>query len=257
MGTNQTDSSVPVSAITPKVGQYFSEVEDGTLSADKSAYEFTFGKPMYDILRENKDHKEDFDSYMAARKQEKKRLWHHCYPVMSELSKTGGQPDVTIVDVGGNRGHDLQSFAESNPDFKGRLVLQDLPETIQPLNGEQRVFEAQSHDFFTPQPIKGARLYLLLACLHNWGDDASRTILKNLADAMQKGYSRLLISGMLLLDIGAERRQAELDMQMWMLQLTRQRTKSEVEELLSSVGLELVKIWDNGDRESIVEVQLS
>ena len=215
---------------------------------------------MYEVLRENKDKKDDFDSYMEARKKEKKRLWHHTYPVMSELSATTTQPDIssmTIVDVGGNRGHDLESFAENNPEFHGSLILQDLPETVKPLNGEKRVFAAMPHDFFTPQPIKGAKLYLLLACLHNWDDESSRSILKNLADAMEKGYSRLLISGVFVPEVGAERRQAELDMQMWMLQDTRQRTENEWHSLVNSAGLEIVKVWDNGDRESIIETKLS
>jgi hypothetical protein len=221
---------------------------------------------MYDILRENPDRKADFDAYMVARKQEKNRTWHTVYPVMSELSATATAdpklPDMsttTIVDVGGNRGHDLESFLNSNPDFQGRLILQDLPETIGPLvaDGTKRIFEAMPYDFFTEQPIKGAKIYLLLACLHNWGDEACRNILRNLAQAMRKGYSRLLISSMLLPDVGAEVRAAELDMQMWMLQQSKQRTRSEVEELVVSVGLEIVKVWENGERESIVEVRVS
>ena len=176
---------------------------------------------------------------------------------MSELSATSNSPDastITIVDVGGSRGHDLESFAESHPEFNGRLVLQDLPETIGPLNGEKHVFEAMPYDFFTPQPIKGARLYLLLACLHNWDDEKSCEILKNLAAAMQKGYSRLLVSGVVLPEVKAERRAAELDIQMWVLQHARHRTRSDWLQLVDSAGLQLVKIWDNGDRESLIEM---
>lgn len=223
---------------------------------------------MYDVLKENPERKADFDAYMVARKQEKNRTWHSVYPVIPEISSTttsnGKAPaedmsNITIVDVGGNRGHDLESFTNKFPQFKGRLILQDLPETIEPLiaDGAKRVFETMPYDFFTEQPVKGARLYLLLACLHNWGDEDSRKILRNVANAMERGYSRLLISAMLLPDVGAERRAAQLDMQMWMLQQSRQRTRGEVEELVNSVGLEIAKLWENGDRECIVEVRVS
>ncbi|KAK4235619.1 S-adenosyl-L-methionine-dependent methyltransferase [Achaetomium macrosporum] len=261
-------SSVPVCGITTKIEEYFSMLANGAQAADTyppSAYVYTFGKPMYDVLRENPDRRADFDAYMAARKQEKTRTWHTVYPVISELSlalapkgKLLDTSEITIVDVGGNRGHDLESFTDSNPGFNGRLVLQDLPETIGPLlaDGKKRVFEAMPHDFFTPQPVRGATLYLLLACLHNWEDEACRKILQNLADAMRRGYSRLLISAMLLPEVGAGRRAAELDMQMWVLQQSRQRTRSELEALVHSVGLEVVKVWENGERESIVEVRL-
>lgn len=220
---------------------------------------------MYDILRETPARRADFDAYMEGRKHERNRKWHDTYPVMSQLAAMDAQndgqdhPGTTIVDVGGNRGHDLESFISSTPEFKGRLILQDLPETITPLLEEKGsgnlLFEAMPHDFFQPQPVKGASLYLLLSCLHNWDDDASRKILTNLAIAMNSHSSRLLISAVLLPDIGADRRSAELDVQMWMLQQSNHRTKGEMEDLVASSGLEIVHVWENAQRESIIEVR--
>ncbi|KUL89690.1 hypothetical protein ZTR_00470 [Talaromyces verruculosus] len=175
------------------IAEYFSKYPNQTTAegASKSAYSHTYSKDMYDYLRENKDCKADFDAYMEARKKDKQRRWHHVYPVMSELALTGDVSATTIVDVGGSRGHDLESFLESNPEFNGSLILQDLRETVEPIMGEKRVFKAMAHDFFRPQPIKGARLYLLLAVLHNWEDAECRIILRNLAESMKPGYSRL------------------------------------------------------------------
>ncbi|KAF3391012.1 Demethylsterigmatocystin 6-O-methyltransferase [Talaromyces pinophilus] len=249
--------SIPACAITTNIAEYFSKYPNETTAegSPKSAYSYTYGKDMYDYLRENKDRKADFDAYMEARKKDKQRRWHHVYPVMSELASNGDVSATTIVDVGGSRGHDLESFLESNPEFNGSLILQDLPETVEPIMGEKRVFKAMAHDFFRPQPIKGARLYLLLAVLHNWEDAECGIILRNLAEAMKPGYSRLLVSGMLVPEVDAGRLTAELDMQMWLLQHSRQRTKREIEELMGAAGLEIMKIWENGDRESIIEVQ--
>ncbi|PWY71776.1 S-adenosyl-L-methionine-dependent methyltransferase [Aspergillus sclerotioniger CBS 115572] len=200
-------SSVPVSGIIPKIEEYFTNRATSTQSAAAlaSPYAYTYGKPMYDVLREDKEKKTAFDDYMEGRKQERKRRWHHTYPTMSELAAAGALTDstpITIVDVG------------------------DLPETVDPIRGETHSFEPMPYDFFTPQPVQGATIYLLLAVLHNWDDDACRAILKNLAAAMKPGYSRLLISGVLLPEVGAERRLADLDMQMWVLQLAQQRTRN-------------------------------
>jgi hypothetical protein len=173
---------------------------------------------------------------------------------LSAISAKGDGSPLTIVDVGGSRGHDLESFHSAHPEFNGRLVLQDLPEAVAQLEGEKIVFEAMPYDFFTPQPIQGAAIYLLLAVLHNWSDDSCRVILKNLADAMQNGYSRLLISGVLLPEVGAPRRAAELDLQMWWLQLGMHRTRSQLENLVNSAGLGIVEVYDNAGREAIIEL---
>ncbi|KAE8552342.1 hypothetical protein EYB25_006236 [Talaromyces marneffei] len=228
--------SIPASAITTNIAGYFSKYPNETTAegAPISAYKYTYGKDMYDVLRQT--------ATLAP------RLPGHVGAILNQRC-------FCNYHVGGSRGHDLESFLESNPEFNCNLILQDLPETVEPIMGEKRVFKAMAHDFFRPQPIKGARIYLLLAVLHNWEDAECRIILRNLAEAMKPGYSRLLISGMLVPEVNAGGLTAELDMQMWLLQHSRQRTKREIEEPIDATGLELVKIWENGDRESIIEVQ--
>jgi len=41
----------------------------------------------------------------------------------------------------------------------------------------------QAHNFFGPQPVKAADVYLLRAILHDWADEECIVILKNLHDA--------------------------------------------------------------------------
>jgi len=55
-------------------------------------------------------------------------------------------------------------FHKAFPDLAGRVILQDLPAIIESgLKEELAGFgiEAIAHNFFTPQPIKGARAYYL------------------------------------------------------------------------------------------------
>ena len=80
------------------------------------------------------------------------------YPVHDRLI-TGAKSDPSaafLVDVGGNNGHDLQQFREKIPDIPGRLILQDLVGVIDGVKGAEGIFEPTVHDFFTPQPVKGA-----------------------------------------------------------------------------------------------------
>lgn len=72
---------------------------------------------------------------------------------------------MTLVDIGGNLGHDLKLFQEKCPEIPGRLILMDLPETIAgnslPLEGIEKI----DYDFFTPQTVFG------MHCLPSSGDE--------------------------------------------------------------------------------------
>jgi len=64
--------------------------------------------------------------------------------------------DVALVDVGGSRGHVLEDVMKYIPGLKGRLVLEDLPETLESVEIPKRI-EAIPYNFLeSEQPIKGA-----------------------------------------------------------------------------------------------------
>lgn len=77
-----------------------------------------------------------------------------------DASGNKGEDVTFMVDVGGGLGHDLTAFAARYPGQKMRLVLQELPEVMD----EARVqdldsrIELSEHDFFQPEPIKGAKI---------------------------------------------------------------------------------------------------
>ncbi|ETS84276.1 hypothetical protein PFICI_02301 [Pestalotiopsis fici W106-1] len=93
------------------------------------------------------------------------------YPVREHLVHgLKGAPDgdaSALVDLGGGTGQILQDFQAAVPEYSGRLVLQEIPDVInvaQSLgvgkeSGNGPRIELQEHDFFTPQPLKGARLF--------------------------------------------------------------------------------------------------
>lgn len=90
-----------------------------------------------------------------------------CVNVSSVLDTNSIQDeDVLLVDVGGGIGQDLLKFHAKNPDLRGRLILQDLPDVVNNAKVPEYI-EAMGHDFFTPQPIHGAKAYFLHSILHD------------------------------------------------------------------------------------------
>jgi hypothetical protein len=78
----------------------------------------------------------------------------------AEFAKDADDSTAVFVDVGGSMGHQCVALRRAYPDLVGRVVLQDLPETIAkaatcPLPGFEGI-EMLAHDFFTPQPLRGA-----------------------------------------------------------------------------------------------------
>ena len=51
----------------------------------------------------------------------------------------------------------------------------------------------QAHDFFSPQPVKDADIFLLRYILHNWMDSKAIEILRRLREVAVPGKTRVLI----------------------------------------------------------------
>ena len=91
---------------------------------------------------------------------EASEIMNAVFPANEALSKD----DVLMIDVGGSTGKDILGFHEAHESMTGRLILQDLPATIGSLDSEAMVkqgVQAMAYDFFTPQPVKGAKAYYL------------------------------------------------------------------------------------------------
>ena len=111
---------------------------------------------IFQWLKERPERLKGFNNFMSAYRGGKP-LWFTFFPVQEELYQKLEKDDNTIllVDVGGRIGHNLIAFRAAFPDIRGRLILQDLPQTIKEISYIHGSIESMSHDFFTPQPIKG------------------------------------------------------------------------------------------------------
>lgn len=128
-----------------------------------SAFVYATGSEFWDHLNKTPIHSETFNDFMATRRQGRPS-WYDIYPVDGELlsfssnaeTNPGEGRDVLLVDVGGNRGHDLVKLKTKYPKLGGRLILQDLPDVVAHafLDSDDMAIEAMPHDFFQPQPIR-------------------------------------------------------------------------------------------------------
>ncbi|KAK5633374.1 hypothetical protein RRF57_009088 [Xylaria bambusicola] len=158
--------------------------------------------------------------------------------------------EVVFVDIGGALGHQCIALRKKHPNLTGRIILQDMEEVIQqattrPLPGFEGI-ETQSHDFFMPQPVKGARAYYLRNILHDWPDHKCIQILENIKSAMTKD-SRILIDEMVLPERGAPWRATQLDLAMSTCFAAMERSRADWDSLLDKAGLSILKVWKYTD----------
>ncbi|KAI0009686.1 putative sterigmatocystin 8-O-methyltransferase precursor [Xylariaceae sp. FL0662B] len=202
--------------------------------------------PLFPWLKDQPEHMGYFLSWMAAQR-EGLPIFLDVIDFREELARgTLTESTPLFVDVGGAKGHQCIALRQRFPELPGRIILEDLPDVIEqvksdPLPGFEDI-EVQPHDFFTPQPVKGARAYYLRNILHDWPDHKCKEILNNLKIAMTRD-SVVLIDEIVLPDRGAPWRAAQLDLVMSAVFAGKERSQSEWRALLQDVGLKISKIW--------------
>ncbi|KAI8628016.1 sterigmatocystin 8-O-methyltransferase [Xylariaceae sp. FL1651] len=199
---------------------------------------------------------EDFSSYMghvAGARQ----IWLDWFPIQERLidGASEAKDSVLLVDIAGNQGHDLIAFQKKYPNHGRRLILQDLPMVIKDVGTLPPGIEAMAYDFFTEQPVKGARAYYYHHTLHNWSDYKCEEMLNRVRAAMKPGYSKLFIHDMIVPETKASSFIAMMDLMMMIFNGGIERTARQWKTLLERAGLEVVRVWlaPEADAGGIVE----
>ncbi|KAL4784456.1 S-adenosyl-L-methionine-dependent methyltransferase [Aspergillus varians] len=220
--------------------------------------------PFFEWLVANPPNLQHFDSFMSAYRAGKAN-WYDpgFYPVAERLITDfdASTSDVLLVDIGGGRGHDVTFFTNQHPTHPGQVVLQDREPVIAGVLESSTAalpFTAQAHDFFTPQPIQGARAYSLHSILHDWSDEDGVKILLNLVPALRKGYSRVLLNEIVVSEERPTLAATNMDLMMLAHFAVRERTEKEWAEILGKAGLRIVRVYSYpGVAESLIEAELA
>ncbi|PYH30554.1 O-methyltransferase [Aspergillus neoniger CBS 115656] len=174
------------------------------------------------------------------------------FPAPDKASETSADRAL-FVDIGGGFGQQAISFREKYSKLEGRVIVQDLAPTTANATQHPGV-EFMAYNFFTPQPVKGAKFYYLRNILHDWPDHKCVEILQNIKDAMAPD-SYILIDDMVLPNVGVHWQQAQLDMLMMAALGARERTQEQWNQLLQSAGLKINKVhtYTESLQDSIIE----
>lgn len=94
--------------------------------------------------------------------------------------------------------------------------------------------------------------------LHDWPDAKCKEILKNLAQAMKPGYSKILINENVIPSVDADWQTTSLDLIMMSLFASQERTERQWHTLVESAGLKIVSIYTaEKGVESLIECELA
>ncbi|PQE16456.1 O-methyl transferase B protein [Rutstroemia sp. NJR-2017a BVV2] len=182
-----------------------------------------------------------FNRFMLAQRSSTPNCFNF-FPIEEECGNWPAEKPV-FVDIGGASGQQCIEFRRRFPNIKGRVIFQDLPGEIEHAisQGLPEGVEAIVHDFYTPQIIKGAKIYYLRAILHDHADDKARLILKNIMQAMDS-ESLILLDEMVLPNEGVDWFATQTDLTMLAAFGSMERTEKQWGELLEGVGLRVRRV---------------
>lgn len=223
-------------------------------------FHFNFGDTAdpWHVLVADPEVSKDFNQSMESHSRFNLQSWTSIYPTetiiqaakerKAEGSGVAGEEEgqqVLVVDVGGNKGYDLEKFRSAHPKDcpPASLILQDLPVVLRVTPELHPAIKSVEYDFFTAQTVRGARAYFIHNVIHDWGDEAAVKILKNVSSGFEKGYSRLLLHESVVDEVKPKAKVTTLDLTMMAWFSAKERTEAEWKRLLEAAGLRLIKVW--------------
>ncbi|ROW05745.1 hypothetical protein VMCG_05180 [Cytospora schulzeri] len=230
--------------------------------AEKSAYITMSNNPeglsFFARCRWRPEYQESFVACMTSITKWKQN-WTEYFDTTHLIDESVLQSKGPIfVDVGGNSGLDVTRFLEKHPGVPhGSIVLQDVPDVVAMVKVDEKI-KPVAHDFFKPQPVRDSRIYFLHSILHDWPDHLATEILENLKLAFKKGYSKLVITDVVVPPEKASIMQATHDVGLMALLAAGERTEADWRKLLDNAGFKIIKVWkDTRGIESVIEAELA
>ncbi|KAI0478062.1 putative O-methyltransferase [Xylaria cf. heliscus] len=213
---------------------------------------------MFERCRGNPEYQESFIGFMRGLAVYKLD-WTEIYDTKILMRDFNASEEAALlVDMGGAHAVDIERLLRRYPDIpSGKLILQDTPDVIAMAKVSEQI-QLIAHDFFTPQPIIGARAYFMHAILHDWDDSDAGRILNHVSAAMRKDYSKLLLYESVLVSTGSTMYQSVADVSIMHLISAAERTETRWRELLQTAGFKVCKIWCHpSSLESVIEAELA
>jgi predicted O-methyltransferase YrrM len=199
------------------------------------AFDNHFGQPVWEYYAQNPEDAEVFNDAMTG---------------MTEMVNAAVVPAYDfsgfgkIVDIGGGHGALLAAILKANPAARG--VLFDLPHVAEgaaarfAAEGVSDRCEVVSGDFFkavTP----GADAYVMKFILHDWDDEKSVAIMKNIRRAMKDG-GRVIVIENIVPEGNTPSFAKFIDINMLVMTGGRERTEKEFADHFAAAGFRLTRV---------------
>ena len=160
-----------------------------------------------------------------------------------------------LVDIAGGHGLLLAGMLKANPRARG--VLFDLPFVVEGAGellkkeGVSDRVEVASGDFFQSVPV-GGDAYMMKHIIHDWDDESSIKILRNIHSAMNEN-GKVLIIEMVVPEGNEPHPSKALDILMLVIEGGKERTKDEYRKLLEASGFRLTRVVPTKSPYSVIE----
>ena len=140
-------------------------------------------KTYYDWLESHPEQHAAFYGYMAAMHVVASK-WTDVVNFDEEIACDAQTNEPVFVDVGGGDGSQCIEVQMVHK-LGGKTILQDRANVIEKaFKAREAGVETMVHDFFTEQPVRGARAYFIQFVLLNWDNDDCVRLLASQASAM-------------------------------------------------------------------------
>jgi hypothetical protein len=218
----------------------------GSVRTGQTAFDHLYGKSIFDYLSERPDQAPVFDAAMTA---------IHGRETQATLDAYDFSGVATLADVGGGNGSNLIGILGRHPRMNG--VLFDLPGVVE--RAKQNVESAglagrcrvASGSFFESVP-EGADTYLLRHVIHDWDDERSVAILRNVYRAMPPRGTLLLVESVVPVGNGPALGKL-MDLNMLVVPGGAERTAQEYRRLFEAAGFRLTNVVPTAAGVDVVE----
>ncbi|KAL2173818.1 S-adenosyl-L-methionine-dependent methyltransferase [Thermothelomyces heterothallicus CBS 202.75] len=253
------DSQLKAWAAMP---EYFDRFGLGTEPADRlqtvrAFAEDRLGSTVWEILHSSEERLRVFMLAMGVIEEQMPPL--PAYDLGWAAEAAGRDVDrPLLVDVGGGRGHALLGILKLTPGLPAhRCVLEDLPEVVEAARREvPELAEVQmvAMDFHKEQPVRGALVYYMRRCLHDYSDEECVSMLQHISGAMAAD-SRLLIVETLLSDLPSPF-QVALDLSMMTIS-GKERTLDDFRDITGKAALKITNVSQIPGGSAVIECALA
>ena len=223
-----------------------------SVKTGETAAKAAFGMELFEFL---KDHPEESAIFNAAMVN----LTLAFIPAVLEAYDFGDTK--TLVDVGGGHGSVVAAILQKYPNMKG--ILFDLDHVVQGANahltamGVSNRCAIEAGNFFEAVPA-GGDTYIMKNIIHDWDDERSIVILKNIAARLKGNPRGKVVLLEFALNPGNEPHLGKwADVEMLALPGGRERTGDEYRELFARAGLKMTRVVPTKSPQSVIEAVLA